>query len=138
MPAFALKPGRDLAMTRRNAQTGKFDLDWDDTGDPKFDDTEAHRVTSLLLEHRPSAYGAGYWADLDGTRGSLLYTIRNLKTSTPSQAEAYARDALQKAIDDGAIEGEPVVSARRVGPSRLDVAVAYTARGETQTVKAVF
>lgn len=135
MPTFANKPGRDLALSRRNAETGRFDLDWDTTGDPKFDDTEAHRVTSLLVEHRPSAYGAGYWADPTGLRGSLLYTLRSLRASTPSQAEAYARDALQKAIDDGAIEGEPEISARKVGRS-IELAVTYNARGNTQTVRA--
>jgi len=138
MAAFANKPGRDLSLSRLNKQTNRYDLDWDDDGDPSFDDTEAHRVASLLIEHRPSSLSAGYWADLKGSRGSLLYTVKNLRSSTPSQAEAYARDALQKAIDDGAIEGEPQIAARRIGSTRLDVGVSYKARGQTQTVRAVF
>ena len=53
-------------------------------------------------------------------------------------AVAYARDAMQKAIDDGAVSGEPEISARRVGGNRLDVAVTYTSRGQTNTLRTVF
>ena len=94
---------------RRNEATGKLDFDWDATGNPAYADDNAHRVLSLLIEHRPSPGSPGYWADETGRRGSLIYTVKNVRlagrsggpVATPSDLEAYVRDALGKAIDEG-------------------------------------
>jgi phage gp46-like protein len=95
------KEGSDIEMVR-NSITGRLDFDWEDeTGNPNYGDTNTHRVFSLLLEHRPSDEGPGYWADETGKRGSLLYTVKNVKRSTPSQIEAYVQDALSKAVAEG-------------------------------------
>ncbi len=96
-------PGSDIAM-RRNPATGKLDFDWDETGNPRYSDDNVHRVLSLLVEHRPARGpdgGPGWIWDTTGKRGSLLYTVKNVRRSTPSQLEAYALDALQKAVDEG-------------------------------------
>ena len=85
----------------RNQAVGRLDFDWDETGNPRFSDDNVHRVLSLLLEHRPSPGSPGWWADETGRRGSLLYTAKNSKRSTPSEIEAMARDALQKAVEEG-------------------------------------
>lgn len=107
------RAGRDLAMTRVNPSTGRFDFDWTDRNDLKFDDTQTHRVVSLLLERRGQ-----WWADTEGNRGSRLYTLRDLRRSTPSQAEAFAQEALARAVSDGWIR-DPVVKARVPSPGRL-------------------
>lgn len=119
--------GADISM-RRNPATGRLDFDWDATGNPKFDDSNGHRVMSLLIEHRPSpatpsaAASPGYWADATGKRGSLLYTVKNVLRETTSQVEAYAIDALQKATAEGWFTS-PVAKAflRPVSRARLDV-----------------
>ena len=93
-------PGQDVAM-RRNPSTGKLDFDWDATGNPRYSDDNVHRVLSLLVEHAPSPGEPGWWADETGKRGSLLYTVKNVRRSTPSDVEAMCVDALQKAVDEG-------------------------------------
>ena len=93
----------------RNPATGRLDFDFDETGNPAFSDTNTHRVLSLVIEHRPSpsspsqAASPGWWADETGERGSLLYTLKNLRRRTPSEAESMVRSALQKAVDEGKI-----------------------------------
>ena len=92
--------GSDIIM-KRNDAVGRLDFDWDATGNPRYGDDNVHRVLSLLLEHRPSPGSPGWWADETGKRGSLLYTVRNVRRSTPSDVEAMVKDALQKAVDEG-------------------------------------
>ena len=101
--------GADIAM-QRNPATGRLDFAWDtvgpNAGNPTYNDDNVHRVMSLLFEHRPAVASAsqpaspGWIWDQQGTRGSLLYTVKNVKRSTPSELEAYARDALQRAVDE--------------------------------------
>lgn len=97
------RAGRDLALTKLNPATGRFDFDWDDTNNPKFDDTEAHRVASLLLQRRQTPGEAGYIFDASGRRGSRLHTLKDARRRTPSNAVTYALEALQTAVIDGAI-----------------------------------
>ena len=126
--------GSDLAMTNQDGGTGLYNFAWA-FGDPTFDDTEAHRVISLLVEHRPSPRHPGYWADETGRRGSLLYTLQTLTSATPSQAEAYAADALDWAVADNAITYERSgIQARRKGTG-LALSVAYTATGKQHEIK---
>ena len=125
--------GSDLSLTNQEPQTSLYNFNWV-AGDPQFDDTQQHRVASLLVEHKPSPKMPGYWADPTGLRGSLLYTLQNVVNSTPSQAEAYASDALQKAVDDGAIVFERSgIQARRV-KSGITLQVQYTANNTGQAV----
>ncbi|HZU84528.1 MAG TPA: hypothetical protein VE987_16475 [Polyangiaceae bacterium] len=115
------RAGSDIAM-RRNPATGKLDFDWDETGNPRYSDDNVHRVLSLLIEHRPAPGpdgGPGWIWDRTGKRGSLLYTVKNVRRSTPSQLEAFGMDALQKAVDEGWIKNptvkaflQPATSAR--------------------------
>lgn len=128
------RPGSDLAMTNQSANTGLYSFDWSG-GDPLFDSTQAHRVLSLLVEHRPSPQKPGYWADTTGTRGSYLYTLRTITSGTPSQAEAFAADALTKAVNDNAITFDRArISARRVGQAGIVIKVPYQASGRSQAV----
>lgn len=129
------RPGSDLAMTNQSGDTWLYNFDWLN-GDPRFDSTEAHRVVSLLIEHRPTPKNPGYWADVTGLRGSLLYTLRTVTNSTPSQAEAYSVDALQWAVNDNAITFQRAgVTARRTAQG-IALSVKYTAAGKQQTVTA--
>jgi phage gp46-like protein len=129
------RPGSDMAMTKQDPSTGLYNFDWSN-GDPLFDDTQAHRCLSLLIEHRPTPEKPGYWADETGKRGSYLYTLRNITNATPSQAEAYAADAMQKAVDDNAITfRREDVTARRIGRTGLSLVVKYKANGRVQTVR---
>ncbi len=132
-------PGHDLALTNQDPVTGLWSFDWDETGNPRFDDTEAHRVGSLLAEHRATPGSPGYIFDEDGTRGSRLYTLREQRRSTPGQAIAYAREALRKAEDDGAIT-DLEVTAKIDRPGRLRVNAKWRAveqPTETQTLTLV-
>jgi phage gp46-like protein len=98
-------PGADIALVR--TPNGKFDFDWDSTGNPRYTDDNVHRVMSLLIEHRafpgsPAMEASpGWFWDRVGDRGSLLYTVKNVRRSTPSELEAYATDALKKAVAEG-------------------------------------
>ena len=113
-----------------NRNTNRYDFDFDATRDVKFDDTERHRVLSLLVEHRGK-----WWADTTGERGSQIHTLKNVRSTTPSQMEAFAMEALQKAVDEGKIQNV-TASARRVSPTRIDLTVSYeTAGGKPVTVK---
>lgn len=122
--------GKDLALTTRNAATGKFDLTWDASGNPAFDDTEAHAVLSLLYEHRGQ-----WWADTAGTRGSRLYQLRNIRRSTPSQAESYASEALQPLVDARRILD--VAPKARVQSGRVTLSVPWKTPGKVAHIAKV-
>lgn len=114
--------GLDLALTKRNAATNKFDVDIDSTGNARFDDTEAHRMASLAIEHR------GKWfLDPTGRRGSELYLVKVLKRSTPSQAAAVVSAGVQKAVDEGHVT-DVTVAARVPTPGRLNIALGWKTR----------
>lgn len=114
--------GRDVALLR-NPATGAFDsFDWDSTGNPTFDDSDSHTVLSLLVETL-----GGYWADLTGKRGSILYQIRLDVTSTATQLVAAATNALSWAISNRQIRGATATAAR-VRPGRYDLGVKYQNR----------
>lgn len=112
--------GADIAL-KRNSATGKFDFDWDtrgtNAGNPKYADDNVHRILSLLIEHRGSPGNLGWVWDVKDNRGSLLYTLKNVRKATPSQAQAFALDALQKAVDEGWIQS-PTADTRRIGADR--------------------
>ena len=128
------RPGADMAMTNQDGATGLYSFEWA-YGDPVFDDTQEHRVISLLVEHAPSPNNPGYWADETGRRGSLLYTLRNVTTATPSKAEAYAAQALDWAVAGNAITYKPSgIEARRVGRG-IALSVKYSSTGKEQTAK---
>lgn len=111
-------PGADIAMVR-NEGTKRFDFSFENqTGNPAYDDTNEHRVLSLLVEWRDRWYAARKG------RGSLLYTVKNDRASTTSQLEAYARDALKKAVDDGWIQNV-TAQATRLGLGRFVLRVSW-------------
>src|SRR5579872_1136187 len=123
--SFDQLPGADIALTR-NPSTGKFDIQWDSTNNVLFDDTQEHAVISAILE-----YKAQYWGDATGTRGSYLYSVKDDRKTSPSRMQGFVLDALQPLLDTGRIlpptgQTQPTVTATRVRPGRIDIAVTYS------------
>ena len=92
--------GRDVE-TVVDPRTGKLDLQIAG-GNPVFGSSRVHKVMSRLVEHR-----GAWWADTAGRQGSQLHTVKNIRRTTPSELEAFARDALA-----------PLVTAREILPPR--------------------
>lgn len=90
--------GRGIEMVL-NGRTGKLDLQVE-AGNPVFGSSRVHKVMSRLVERK-----GAWWADEDGQQGSQLYSVKNIKRTTPSELEAYARAALA-----------PLVAAREILP----------------------
>src|SRR5438045_1292301 len=78
---------KDLAFTI-NPRTLKLDVATKG-GSPYYDNTSTHKVLSRLAAHR-----GRWWADRTGTRGSRLGEVKTLRGVTPTDFEAYAREAL--------------------------------------------
>lgn len=112
--------GGDAALVA-NPDTGLFDLDWDGPN-PRFDDTEAHTVLSLVLE-----WQAKWWADATGKRGSRLNTLRNDTRTTQSELVARVNEALAPAVADGRIQ-TMAVTAERQAPGRYAFHVRWRTR----------
>lgn len=110
----------DVAIVR-SAQTGRFNFVWQDN-DVLFDETCLHEVMSRLTEAR-----AKWWADSNGTHGSRLRTIKRISSSTKTDAEAYAREALQTMVD-----------AKQITIRRVDVGVLSPGMGARFTVTVFF
>lgn len=111
-----IRTGSDIALDR-DAASGRFNFAWGPGGDVSFDDSEEHAVLSCLLEHR-----AEWWADTDGTHGSELHTLKDMRRSTPSQAEAFAAQALQPLFDRHLIQDIAARASRAPsGGLRVDV-----------------
>jgi phage gp46-like protein len=115
--------GRDLALMR-NPTTGRFDISWDDSGNPAHDDSDSHAVLSVLLEDKE-----GYWADASGERGSLLSTLKDDKQGTAQLIVSYCRQALQYLVDRGTIREIVDVIAARAASGRYDASIKYRNRG---------
>ena len=90
--------GRDVEMVT-DPRTKKLDVRLAG-GNPVFGQSRVHKVMSRLVEHK-----AAWWADTAGQQGSQLYTVKNIRRTTPSELEAFARDALA-----------PLVTAREILP----------------------
>lgn len=121
-------PSSDIALTNRNAKNGKYGLPWNADGDVTFDETLEHEVMCRLVEHR------GRWlGDADGTQGSRLYTLRqgSSTASRKSDAEAFAREALQPMLDAKTLTLDKVEATPR-SAGRVDVTVFWTPRGGQQ------
>jgi phage gp46-like protein len=125
--------GSDFALVR-NPATGRFDLDWEDSPNPRSTDDESPTVLSLLLEKK-----GGYWADETGKRGSLLHTVKQDVAATASTLVAYSKDALAPAVDDGRLATDPVISAERSRPGRYALDIRYRGRdGRPRNVRLPF
>lgn len=118
-----------------NKQTGRIDYAFDSTGNPVFDDAKAFAVASLVIQQR------GRWiSDREGTRGSLIYTVRNDTRAAPSKLENYALDGIAPLVDSGEITGpngaaDPIVAVTgRPGSRRLDISYS-TPKAGAQTAK---
>ena len=114
-----LDQGRDVALVR--APSGLFDLDWEGPN-PKFDDTEAHTVLSLVLE-----WQGKWWADATGKRGSRLNRLRNDTRTTASELVARCEEALAPAVADGRLV-DVVVTAERSAPGRYAFHIRWKTR----------
>lgn len=119
----AIGKGSDVALLR-NPGTGKFDLQWDETGNPVMTDDETHRVLSLIVEHR-----AKWWADTTGTRGSRVHEVREIRKAAASLLKNYVLEGLQRAVDEKKIQPEPSVLTVRSSPTRVDLTVRYLTIG---------
>jgi phage gp46-like protein len=112
-------PLTDIALAR-NAANARFNFQWKN-GDVVFDTTCEHEVMSRLVEQR-----AKWWADDNGDHGSRLHTIATLNAAVHSNAEAYAREALQPMTDRGAIVIARVqVTTSTISGARFQVDVFY-------------
>ncbi len=87
-----ISPGRNIAW--KDAGNGRLTLDWDATGNPKFNNDEAELIYSLLLE-------SPWFGDPTGKRRSLVPTVKTKDASTPGRLKQYAEDAMQPGIQDG-------------------------------------
>jgi phage gp46-like protein len=114
----------DIAIAP-NLNNGRQGFAWAD-GDVVFDDTLEHEVLSRLVEWR-----GRWWADSRGTHGSRLFTIKHLSASTTSDAEAYAREALQPMVDAKrlTIVAVRVTTLSGTQGARLTVAVSWKPLG---------
>lgn len=111
--------GRDVALLR-NAATGAFsDFNWDPTGNPSFDDTDAGVVLSHLYESE-------YWAN--PLRGSKLFDVKLDRTGTDVQLTAAAESALSPAVRAGQIRSATVQPAQRIRPGSYRLLVSYQSR----------
>jgi len=111
--------GRDLALQRLD-KNGRFTIIWDATGNPQFSDDGTFLVLSLLTNHRGM-----WWADESGTRGSVLYLIKQDTAGTASQITGAVDEALQPALDDGRLS-TVTRSAVRKAPGRYELRINWT------------
>ena len=88
--------GRDIEVVV-DPRTNKLDIQVRG-GNPVFGSSRVHKVMSRLVEHK-----AAWWADTAGQQGSALYTVKNIRRTTPSDLEAFARDALAPLLAAGEI-----------------------------------
>ena len=92
-------------------RTNKLDLQVRG-GNPVFGSSRVHKVMSRLVEHK-----GAWWADTTGQQGSELHTVKNLRRTTPSDLEAFARDALAPLVSAGEILPPRGASQIRVEPT---------------------
>src|SRR5690348_16681771 len=114
--------GRDLAPYR-NPTTGKFDFQWDDTGNPTFDDSDSYTVLSDVLEHKE-----GYWADPSGQYGSTLYQIKLDKTSTRTDMISALDDCMKRPVSLRLIRAVVAVDVERRSPGKYALSLQYQNR----------
>jgi len=112
--------GSDIELTK-NESNGKFDIAWStkgaNKGNPIFGNTRAHTVLSLMISRK----GQYYW-DTAGTRGSLLYTVKQDITTTRSQLISYSEQAIQPAVDSLVIKSFSADATRvKVGTWNLTI-----------------
>lgn len=118
--------GRDIALQAINE--GKVDVVWDATGDLVFDDTQEHRVTTLLV----SRLGE-WWADPTGRRGSRLHEVRRDVKDAAKRLQSYAEEAVEKAKSEGFIKDVKAWATRQLGGAYTLTVEWKTAGGETRT-----
>lgn len=110
--------GRDIRLLR-NPATGAFDtFDWDDTGNPVFDDSDEHVVLSCVYE-------SAYWAN--PKRQSKIADVKLDRTGTREELEGATENALQPALDAGEIKSAEVEADKR-SPGRYDLIINYRNR----------
>jgi phage gp46-like protein len=113
----------DITMGSRSAKTGRFNFVRGADGDVSFDETNAHAVVTSATERR-----ASWWADAE--HGSKLRELRNIRSATPSQAEAATLQSLAGLEANNEIEGVEVkaTSERSAGQptGRLSVDIKWT------------
>lgn len=111
--------GRDLALTRV-AKNGKFTINWDATGNPQFSDDGSFLVMNLLVCHRGL-----WWADDKGTRGSVLYLIKQDTAATASLIVAAVDEALKPAVEDGRLSSVTRTATRKA-PGKYELTINWT------------
>jgi hypothetical protein len=90
-------------------------LDWDESGDLKFDDLGVYPVLATLVTHK----GEYPW-DQTGEQGTYLHTIRQDRFATGDQLRAAGQDALDQCKAEGLIQGgTPTAERLRTGSWEL-------------------
>ena len=116
----------DITIGNRSQATGRFNFVRGEDGDVAFDETEAHAVMTSVIEKRGS-----YWADPE--HGSDLFTLKNLTTRTPSQAEAMALEAVLPLEEANAISNVAARARAVRDTGRLELELAWQAPGSEET-----
>ena len=126
---------KDLSF-KRNPANGLQGINWGPNNDAVFDDSEQHAVMASLVAMR-----AKWWADQNGTFGSNLDQVQTInQTTTASQVEAYAREALAELVKAGRITIAKIVVdlPQRGLAGRISLAVYWSSRGATNQETKVF
>ena len=109
----------DITIGNRNELSKRFNFVRGADGDVSFDDTEAHAVITSVIEHRRS-----YW--VDPNHGSELFTLKNLSSRTPSQAEAMTIDSVAQLEADSVIVNPQATAAAVRSLGRLTIDLSWT------------
>lgn len=106
---------RDIAVTVRS--DGKLTQVLDASGNPTYDNTETHAVFG-----RHAAIKGAWWLDEQGTYGSSIFEIKNLKRSTPSDIQTKSIACVQPLVTVGRISNfKAVATISGPGQARLDL-----------------
>lgn len=124
--------GSDIAVSV-SPRSGKMRRIWDTTGsnsgNPRFDSTQAHAVWLSVFCLRNA-----YWADVTGTFGSLVATLRQDPKATPAKFVSYAQDGLASLVTQARIKNVQVFATREF--DRMDCEVDYqTPDGRLQVIR---
>lgn len=127
--------GKDIALKQSTSQQGRFDFDWITSGpgkgNPRMTNDRAHAVgTTLISWKRGTRPGSqtpegGYYWDVAGRRGTLLWTILYDRQSTRSQLIAAAQDGGQQLVTEKIITSLQA-EAQRKSPGKWALGVTYT------------
>lgn len=103
-------------------------------GNPLLDSSRTHAVMTTLFSWKRGRRAGdtvdqgGYYWDLSGRRGTLLWTILYDRNSTRSQLIAAAEDGLQQLVDEKFITSfqQPIAERKGTGLGKWNLSVQWT------------